>query len=383
MIYLDHAATTQILPEAVAAASPWVTGERFGNPSSQHKYGRSARNAIEHAREQVARMINADPEEIFFTSGGTESNNAWMSGRELDLVITTPFEHRSVLEPIDCASEKVEMKILPDGRPDIKWVRGLLCNFNRSNIAFSVQWVNNETGEIIDMKSVDEFCDRRGILLHTDAIQAIGHIPVDVKKCKVDMLSMSGHKFGAMMGVGALYIRKGVGVAPLILGGGQESGWRSGTENVPGIVSMGAAAEVVLEKLPQWLQKWSELRSIFLDLVGLHFSRNNIKWKINGGANVAQNIISITVYGVHSESLVSRLSLRGICISAGAACNANHAGVSKSLLALGLTEEDAVSTIRVSMGASTTLDEIKEAAVMIPDCARWILNNMSQSNKTH
>lgn len=374
MIYLDHAATTPVHPEVLKQMLQWLQPDHVGNPSSIHSQGVRAHQAIEKARRQVARMINADPPEIYFTSGGTESNNAWIKNLNRHIIITTKVEHHSILEPVEkCVisaayARPIFVKVDIAGAVDLEDLKAKLDQYHGIVGAVSVMWVNNELGTINPIKDIGTLCKTYNVPFHVDAIQAAGHVPMDVKACHIDMLSLSGHKFGAPMGTGILYIRSDIPKKPFIYGGGQECGIRGGTENVPGIIALGVAAELVVKNLNVWKDKWQSLRKVFFDSLAIHMEPD--EYSINGGNNTALNIISLTVPGVNSEAMVLRLDQDDICVSAGSACSAGSPNPSHVLMGAGLPEELAASTIRISMGTDTTADEMRTAAKAIAAAAK-------------
>lgn len=379
MIYLDHAATTPMLPQVRDAMMKWMDPRMVGNPSSIHTQGRQARNAIEEARANVAKMIGAKPSEIYFTSGGTESNNAWMSDpMSVFHIITDDLEHDSILEPSDHITMwRTFVKSKSDGAIDLDHLSSLLEQADCPDMyAVSAMWVNNEIGTINPIQEIGALCKKHGVMFHTDAIQAAGHVPIDVKKCLVDALSMSAHKFGGPMGVGTLYLSDELEMRPWIYGGGQERGMRGGTENVPGIIGMGVAAKVVMENLEGWMSNWSDCRSVFVSEL---YTSVNAHICINGSDVAAPNIISLTIPGVNSETLLLLLDQRGIYISAGSACSAGSPDPSHVLKGIGLSDEDAACTVRISMGVDTTVWEMREAANNITKCANYILGMTSES----
>jgi len=374
MIYLDHAATTPVHPEVLKQMLQWLQPDHVGNPSSIHSQGVRAHQAIEKARRQVARMINADPSEIYFTSGGTESNNAWIKNLNRHIIITTKVEHHSILEPVEkCVisaayARPIFAKVDIAGAVDLEDLKAKLDQYHGIVGAVSVMWVNNELGTINPIKDIGTLCKTYNVPFHVDAIQAAGHVPMDVKACHIDMLSLSGHKFGAPMGTGILYIRSDIPKKPFIYGGGQECGIRGGTENVPGIIALGVAAELVVKNLNVWKDKWQSLRKVFFDSLAIHMEPD--EYSINGGNNTALNIISLTVPGVNSEAMVLRLDQDDICVSAGSACSAGSPNPSHVLMGAGIPEELAASTIRISMGTDTTADEMRTAAKAIAAAAK-------------
>lgn len=388
MIYLDHAATTPIFPEALHAMQEWYRPENVGNPSSIHSQGVKAKRAVEHAREQVAAMIHAKPKEIFFTSGGTESNNAWMRSfmnPEYEYCFASDaLEHKSIwdsvknlsrcdgIDIIRCAARPCASGVITASAA--KAALAVCSDYSsRRILAASFMLVNNELGTI---NPVSQFPKEyqvgkrlEDVTLHTDAVQAAGHIPIDVSDLDVDFLSMSAHKFGGPIGVGILYIRDGTYVIPdempdyaWLYGGGQERGFRSGTENVPGIVGTGVAAEMVSEHLLSWMVQWKIQRQVFLDTLN-RLMPGEFHCNGSSGEEQADNIISLTIPGVHSEALLLMLDAEGICISAGSACSSGE--LSHVLKGIGMSDEDAACTIRVSLGVPTTEEELLIAAKAI------------------
>lgn len=363
MIYLDHAATTPTFPEVLEAMLPWFQADHVGNASSIHTQGINALRAVENAREQVAKMINADTSEIFFTSGGTESNNTFARYVMGERVITTKLEHHSVPHPLEEWSHEVTyVKSLPDGSVDMDDLKHLVgfCCYK----AVSVMWANNELGTINPIEEIATLCKNHGLLLHVDAVQAAGHVPIDVKKCGVDFLSMSGHKFGAPPGVGVFYVRNGVSKKALISGGGQEYGMRAGTYNVPGIVGLGKAAEIVTRRLPRQIEKWNTQEYVLLNELDKAMLG---EYRQNAAVLRTHNIISITIPGVNSEALLLLLDQKEIYLSAGSACSASDSVPSHVLKGIGLSDEDAASTVRISLGYDNTADEMVETAQAIAE----------------
>lgn len=323
-------------------------------------------------------MINADPSEIFFTSGGTESNNTALKMAN-GFVLTDGLEHHSVLECVTKPGYAVKngadgyisklqpMRLNSDryGRVDLDSLETLLQESCAVDMV-SVMWVNNELGTINPIREIGTLCKRYNVKFHTDAVQAAGHIPIDVKKCNIDFLSMSGHKFGAPLGVGVLYIRNGIFKRPLIAGGSQEQGLRGGTYNVPGIVGIGKAAEIVRSRLPRQMEKWRTQEYVFLNALekAMHG-----EYQINAAEDRTHNIISLTIPDVNSESLLLLLDQKEIYVSAGSACSAASSEPSHVLKGIGLSDKDAAATIRISLGYENTADEMEEAALAIAEVA--------------
>lgn len=372
MIYLDNAATSPIFPEVLEAVLPWFQPERVGNPGSIHTQGSNAHNAIEQARGQVARMIGANPAEIFFTSGGTESNNTWLQCAKdkvvrKPIILTTEVEHHSVTEPIEhSVYHRAEyVKVYHDGSVNLEDLERLLQLHREEVGGVSIMWVNNELGTVNPIKEIGTLCKKYNVLFHSDAVQAAGHVAMDVHDCGVDFLSLSGHKFGAPLGVGVLYINSSVHKRPLIVGGGQEREMRGGTENVPGIVGIGRAAEIVTDRLTVNKQLWGYYRSTFLTELSKEMYG---EFKINGDTeNYTSNIISMTIPGVNSESLLLLLDQQDVYISAGSACSAASSEPSHVLRGVGISDEDAACTVRISMGFEPSYTDIMQAAKIISD----------------
>lgn len=368
MIYLDHAATTPMYPAVFQEMIPWMLPDHVGNAGSTHSQGRATHHAIEKARIQVADMISAQPSEIFFTSGGTESNNlvAHILHQFCQRILTTPFEHASVRASLG------EDWIMPvnvnHNGTLLKEEFDKACDGFAGIIGVSVMWVNNEIGSVQPIQEIAAECNaRHNVIFHTDATQAIGHVSVRTWN-GIDLLTMSAHKFGGPQGIGAIYISKRIqrmlGQNPLILGGGQERGMRSGTENVAGIVGMGKAAEIVSSKSEYEIKNfYKALRSAFYH----SFAKYMQKYSYRTNGDTSLNIISLTIPGVESESLMMLLDKEGICVSAGSACSAASKEPSATLKAIGLSDDDASCTIRISMGWNTTEREMVTAARIIAE----------------
>lgn len=353
----------------------WYQKRNVGNPGSLHTNGVRARKAVENAREQVAALINANPDEIYFTSCGTESNNAWfrllMRGDDLCQVYTSRIEHKSILEPLAESDFVIPTKVKVDknGIVDLNYMKEWLKLPKRTPTSVSIMWVNNEIGTVEPIREIGQLCQEHSVLFHTDAVQASGHVPIDVQANCIDALSMSGHKFGAPLGIGALYINNKVRMnMPLIVGGGQERGLRAGTENVAGIVGMGVAAEYALRTLDDHRDMWKTYRELMLE--GLSELLPG-QFTVNGGDEFS-NILSITFPDVQSESLLLLLDQEDVCVSAGAACSSGSGSPSHVLTAIGLSDALAACTIRISMGFDTTRSEIVEATKKIAKCVERV-----------
>ena len=365
MIYLDNAASAPVLPEALEAAMPFLT-ECCGNPSSIHAQGRRAALAIIEARERCARAIGAQPDEIYFTSGGTESDNmalrsAALSGRRAgrNRIVASAIEHPAVLNTCKVLeAEGFEVRYIgadSDGFIDMAQALELIDD---NTVVVSVMAANNEVGTIQPIKEIAELCRKCGALFHTDAVQAAGHIPLDVEDIGCDMLSVSAHKFGGIRGAGFLYCRRGVPLEPLIYGGGQENGMRSGTENTAAIVAMGKALEISCGNIARDSEYVRGLRDrLTRALLEIPGSR------LNGGISgrLAGNV-NVSFAGVEGESLVLGLDLRGLCASSGSACASGEEEPSHVLRAMSIPEEMLKGSLRLTISAQNTAEEIDTAA---------------------
>lgn len=336
-VYLDNAATTPITKPVFDAMMPYLT-EQFGNPSSLYSLGRTAHKAVETAREKIAKAINADPNQIFFTSGATESNN-WVCSN-FEWVLCSPYEHHSILK---CPHST-----------EISTYMSLANNIYRymPNLV-SHMWINNEIGEIYDIAEMAKISHKIGILFHTDATQAFGHIPIDVKKIDCDFLSLSGHKFHAAKGVGILYVKEPDKFKPMLYGGQQESKFRAGTENVASIVGMGKAAELY-NYSPERDERCKETQSKFYNAFA-HFKDVYFNTVV---AKSISSTLNVAFKGVESESLMLLLDMDGICVSAGSACNSASLEPSHVLKAIGTPEDYIYNSIRLSWDNTLTDGEV-------------------------
>ena len=368
-IYLDYAATTPTHPEVVQAMLPYFT-ENFGNPSSVHSLGQEARQAVEEAREKVAHLIGARPQEIFFTSGGTEANNLAIKGVALanrnrgNHIITTPIEHHSVLETCKFLEESgFEITYLPvdgQGLVDPGNVRKALTP---KTMLISIMLANNEVGTIEPLAEIGKIAREAEVYFHTDAVQAVGHIPVDVEELGVDLLSASAHKLYGPKGIGALYIRKGTRLVPLAHGGEQESGHRAGTENVPGIVGFGKAAEIAEGEMEEEAKRLASLRDRLITGVLSSVER---AWLNGHPIQRLPNNANLSFEFIEGESLMLSLDLEGICVSTGSACSSTSLAPSHVLLAMGLPPEKALSSLRITLGRWTTEEDIEQVLEALP-----------------
>lgn len=375
MIYLDHAATTSIRPPVYEALNYWYSSGKCGNPSSLHSAGRQAHQAIYQARFDVSKLIGADsPEEIIFTSGGSESDNLALTGMASALnatnhnvMLVSQIEHHAILNQRNLLT-RLGIAVKPlsvdtYGQVDLFELEKYLKEDNVGLV--SVMWVNNEIGVIQDVKSIANLCNCYGAVFHTDAVQAVGHIDVNVNAYGIDMLSISGHKFGAPIGVGALYVRSGLKkhIEPIIYGGGQEFGVRAGTENVAGIVALGTAAKFSMPN--EFSRDALVLRKAFLKKLysvcdeGIRVNEHYEK------SYQLSSILSITINDVESEAILHLMNSDGVCISAASACSAGSLEPSHVLRAIGRNYTQAKSTIRVSFGWNTTVEEATRAAELL------------------
>jgi len=368
--YLDNNATTPVDPRVFDEMASYLTSH-FGNASSIHQFGQKARSAVEQARQRVASLIGSDPDEIVFTAGGTESDNTAVLGSALSLekrgkhIITTRIEHPAVLRScelltqmgfsisyVDCTSE---------GWIEVEKVRELITG---ETILISIMAANNETGSIQPIKEIAQFAQKADILFHTDAVQMVGKLPIDVAKLPVDLLSLSAHKFHGPKGTGALFIRKGREIAPLMLGGGQERDRRGGTENVAGIVGLGKACELAQESLEDFGSRTRGLRDRLEKALLSAIPRTFV----NGSQeNRMPHVMNLSFEKVHGEAILVALDSAGIAISTGAACHSGAVSPSHVLDAMNLPIERITSALRISLGRLNTEKEIDYACEVIPE----------------
>jgi len=370
LIYLDNAASTAVHPEVVKEMLPYFDVQ-YGNPSSIHQFGRKAKNAIQKARKQVAALVGAEPDEILFTSGGTESNNTILygipklQGSHLDQnhIITSSIEHEAILQP--CKEfENIGIKItyLPIDEHGIVDPDDIANSINLHTVLVSIMLANNEVGTIQPIKEISEICKKYQIPLHTDAVQAVGKMPIDVKELGVDALSVSSHKINGPKGIGALFIKKGLRIDPQILGGGQENGMRSGTENVASIVGFGKACEIAKERLNENITHFQTLHSSMLSRIAKEIPHV----KLNGHPEKRIfNNIHLTFLGVNGEDLIIKLDEHGIAASTGSACSVHTQKASHVLKAMGFNHEQITGSLRISFGYANTLDEINQAVEVL------------------
>lgn len=370
MIYLDNAATTRMVPEAVEAMQPYFS-ELYGNPGSPSRFAEKSRTAVRMARDIIAESLHAKPEEIFFTSGGSESDN-WAIKAAAEAyadkgkhIITTKIEHHAVLHTCGWLEKQgYEVSYIDVEENGIVNLQKLCDAIRDDTILISVMYANNEIGTIQPVREIGEIAKKRGILFHTDAVQAYAQLPIDVTADGVDMLSASGHKFGGPKGCGFLYIRKGVKIRSFMHGGQQERSRRAGTENVPGIVGMGAAAKYAFENMQERGNRVAALRDYFIgrilkEIPDTWLNGDAIK-RLPGNAN-------FSFRAMDGETMLIMLDQRDICASSGSACTSGSLDPSHVLLAIGLSEGDARSALRFSLSGETTREELDEVVAYLKE----------------
>jgi cysteine desulfurase len=374
-IYFDHAATTATDPKIAKVMLEYMTSE-FGNPSSIHYFGRKTRRAVAESRENVAALIGAEPEEVFFTSGGSESDNFALKGIAFankgqgNHIITTSIEHHAVLHTCEWLEKKgFKVTYLPvdaDGKVDIAAIKAAVTD---KTILISVMFANNEVGTIEPIAEIGAFARQAGIYFHTDAVQAVGHTEINVKKLNIDLLSLSGHKLYGPKGMGALYIRRGVKIEPVQHGGVQERGMRAGTENVPGIVGLGLAARKAMAELVEENNRLTRLRDKLIYAIEAEIPAV----KLNGHRqDRLPGNVNFSFSGIDGEPLLLNLDMQGIAASSGSACMAGSVEPSHVLLAMGLAPELAQSSLRLTLGRENTDDNIDTLLEILPKIVKKI-----------
>jgi cysteine desulfurase len=377
-VYLDHNATTAVEPAVLDAMLPYLSGE-YGNAASIHTFGQKARAAVETAREQVAALIGARPQEIVFTSGGTEADNHAIFGVAQSFsaallardaasapkhIVTTAIEHEAVLNTCQALEKRgVAVTYLPVDREGLVDLDALRRAIRKETVLITVMHANNELGTVQPLEEIGRIAADADVYFHTDAVQSAGKLPIDVNALRLDLLSLSGHKFYAPKGVGALYIRGGTRLQQLLYGGHHQRGYRPGTENVAGIVGLGKAAELARKSLADDAARISALRD--------RLERGLLSRVPHSQANGAQaprtpNTTNITFPGIEGEALVIALDLRGLACSTGAACSSGAVEPSHVLTAIGLRPDEARASLRFSLGRHTTAAEIEFALEIVP-----------------
>ncbi len=370
MIYLDNNATTKMDDRVFDAMLPYLK-EQYANPSSIYKFAQNVKKDVEEAREKVARLINAEPEEIIFTSGGTESNNTAIKGIAFALrekgrhIITSKIEHHAVLNPCKWLEKMgYEVTYLPVDKYGVVDIDELKKAIRKDTILITIMFANNEIGTIEPIEEISKIAHEHGIYFHTDAVQAVGKIPVDVKKMGIDLLSLSGHKFHGPKGVGALYVKKGVKFHPLLHGGHHERNRRAGTENVAGIIGLGKAAEIAMKEMQEEAKKVKKLR----DKLERGILEKIPEVIVNGHPeNRLYNTLNLCFKYIEGESILMELDFEGICASSGSACTSGSLEPSHVLLAIGLPHELAHGSIRFSLSKFNTEDEIDKVLEVLPE----------------
>ena len=369
IVYFDNNATTRVAPEVRDVMLPFL-GDLYGNPSSMHAFGGEIARYLTRAREEVARFINCSPEEIIFTSCATESDNTALRGAAEFLgkgskIITTAVEHPAILQPVRRLKAngwtEVELPVNSVGQIDLDQLRAELKGTSKALV--SIMWANNETGTVFPMEQVAEICKEYGAILHTDAVQVAGKVPVDVQKVPVDMLSMSGHKFHAPKGIGLLYVRKGVHFKPFMLGGHQENGRRAGTENVPYIIGLAKACELARLGMADEAKKLTVLRDKLEK--GILAACPNTR--VNGdAAHRLPNTLNVSFEYIEGEAIAYRLSDLGICISTGSACASGSLDPSHVIRAMGVPFIAVHGSVRFSLSRYNTMEDVDYVLEKLP-----------------
>lgn len=378
-IYFDNAATTPVRKEVLEEILPYFS-EYYGNASSIYQIAKVSKKALEDARKKVAEALNAEPNEIYFTAGGSESDNWAIKGIAESMadkgkhIITTAVEHHAVLHTCQYLEKKgYEVTYLPVDEYGKVSVEDVKKAIRPDTILITVMFANNEIGTIMPIKEIGAVAREKGIYFHTDAVQAVGHVKIDVKDMNIDMLSLSGHKLGAPKGIGALYIRKGVKINPFIHGGAQERNKRAGTENIPGIVGLGKAIELAVNEMDTEIARLTRLRDKLIKgiLEAIPYSRLNGHPvdRLPGNCNISFEFIE-------GESMLLFLDMKGICASSGSACTSGSLDPSHVLLAIGLPHEKAHGSLRITLGINNTEEEVDYLIKELPPIVER-LRNMS------
>ncbi len=368
-IYLDHAATTYVKPEVFDAMKPYFC-EHFGNASSIYSIGRDSKKAVEEAREKVAKALGAQAREIYFTGSGSEADNWALKGiaaaykNKGKHIITSAIEHPAIMNSCKyLEGEGFEVTYLPVDGDGLVSLEQLKNAIKENTILISIMFANNEIGTIQPIQEIGAFAHEKGILFHTDAVQAVGNIPIDVEKMNIDLLSLSGHKFYGPKGIGALYIRKGVKISSLIHGGQQERGKRASTENIPSIVGLGKAIELATKNLEEYNKKLISLREKTIE--GLMAKIPYIRLNGHRTQRLPGNV-NISFQFIEGESLLLMLDMKGVCGSSGSACSSGSLDPSHVLLAIGLPHEIAHGSLRLSFGDENTEEDVDYILEEIP-----------------
>lgn len=374
-VYADNAATTCVSKTALDAMMPYLT-EQYGNPSSLYAFAQNSKEALENARKTVADIIGAQPKEIYFTSGGSEADNqAIVSMAKVGALkgkkhlISTKFEHHAVLHTLKkLEKEGFEVTLLDVHEDGVVRLEDLEAAVREDTALVTIMFANNEIGTVQPIKEIGEFCRARKIPFHTDAVQAAGHMPINVQEMNIDLLSMSGHKFHAPKGVGVLYAKTGMPLFNIIEGGAQERGKRAGTENIPGIVALAAALKESVDNMEANTAKIIPMRDkLFAELSKIPHS------KINGSLeHHVPGTVNMCFEGIEGESLLLLLDAKGICASSGSACTSGSLDPSHVLLSLGLPHEVAHGSLRLSIGEYNTMEEIDHIIKVVPEVVSYL-----------
>lgn len=374
-VYVDNAATTAMSDKAIEAMTPYLKGV-YGNPSSLHTVGQAAKEHLEDARERIAKCLNCEPKELYFTSGGSEADNqairsAAQNGARKGKkhIVSTAFEHHAVLHTLKkLEKEGFEVTYLPVHPDGLITAEEVGTAIRPDTALVTVMFANNEVGTILPIAEIGAICREKGVIFHTDAVQAVGHIPVDVQAQNIDMLSLSAHKFHGAKGVGALYVRRGIPLNTFIDGGAQERNKRAGTENLAGIASMAAALEEACENMGKNAKKLAALRDRLIEgLLKVPHSKLNGDRKKRLPSNV-----NICFEGIEGESLLLLLDAKGICASSGSACTSGSLDPSHVLLALGLPHEIAHGSLRLSLSEYNTEEEVEYIIREVPKVVAYL-----------
>lgn len=366
MIYADNAATTKLDIDAFEAMRPYLM-DQYANASQPYSFSRAAKKALHHARETIAACINATPEEIIFTSGGTESDNWALKGTMLEYgdhrsLITSQIEHHAILHSASTIERMgYPVVYLPVNSQGLVLAETLEKYITNQTKLVSIMFANNEIGSIQPIRSLVETSHKYGAIFHTDAVQAVGHVKIDVKELDIDMLSSSAHKFNGPKGIGFLYVKHGVSIYPFNDGGSQEFGMRAGTENIPAIVGMAEALRKNCSHIEAQTRHLEQLEQIILN----ELQAASVDFKRNGTDNRIPGNMSLSFRNASGEMLLHRLDLMGICVSTGSACNSQNTQLSHVLDAIGLEEDYAYGTIRISLGKDNTIEEAYRIAAAI------------------
>ncbi|MBS5663205.1 MAG: cysteine desulfurase NifS [Christensenellales bacterium] len=360
-VYMDNAATTSLAPEVLEQMMPYLT-DIYGNPSSVHSFGREAKAGVDKARQQLAKALNAELDEIIFTGCGTESDNTVLLGvaerykSKGNHIITTNIEHHAILHTCEYLEKHgCEVTYLPVDENGMVTAEQVKNAIRDNTVLVSVMFANNEVGTIMPIAEIGKVCKEKGVFFHTDAVQAVGHVSIDVKAMNIDMLSLSAHKFHGPKGVGALYVRRGIRLPSHIMGGAQERGRRAGTENTAGIVGLGAAIELACSNMEENARRMTALRNRLMEGI----EREIPYVKLNGHRTERlPNNVNYSIKFIEGESILLMLDMNGIAASSGSACTSGSLDPSHVLLALGLPHEIAHGSVRLTLGDDTTEEDV-------------------------